>query len=133
MHSLVVDASIMEANIGVESMDQSMLLVPRLDPRSRDCMQQAITGRVSLLHQHAEGMHAIYGIIQLYIEHRSRKFYIHPGERMEFKLRGSISQRMNQATSKIFFRYTSKLIYIVTNFHASDEHHRGPEFAIAIQ
>ena len=76
MHSLVVDASIMEANIGVESMDQSMLLVPRLDPRGRDCMQQAIAGRVSLLHQQTEGMHAIYGIIQLYIEHQSRKYYI---------------------------------------------------------
>ena len=42
----------------------------------------------------------------------------------------STSQRMKQATSKVFIGDVSKLIYIMTNYHASDELHRGPVFFI---
>ena len=42
----------------------------------------------------------------------------------------SISQRMKQAISKVFIGDVSKSIYIVTNYHASDELNRGPEFFI---
>ena len=43
---------------------------------------------------------------------------------------GSTSQRMKQATSKVFLGDESKSIYIVTEFHASDELLRGPEIFI---
>ena len=46
-----------------------------------------------------------------------------------WSLSGSTSQRMKQATSKVFFGYTNKSIYIMTNFYASDEFHWGPEFS----
>ena len=42
----------------------------------------------------------------------------------------SILQRMKQATSKGFLGDESKSIYIVTEFHASDELLRGPEIFI---
>ena len=38
----------------------------------------------------------------------------------------STSQRMKQVTSKVFLGDESKSIYIVTEFHASDELLRGP-------
>ena len=43
---------------------------------------------------------------------------------------GSTSQRMKQATSKVFLGDDCKSIYIVTDFHASDELLRGPEIFI---
>ena len=43
---------------------------------------------------------------------------------------GSTSQRMNQATSKVYLGDESKSIYIMTEFHASDEVLRGPEILI---
>ena len=45
---------------------------------------------------------------------------------------GSTSQRMKQATSKVFLGDESKLIYIVTEFHASDEVLLGPEIFMII-
>ena len=71
---------------------------------------------------HEYGIHSA-----IYIEHQSRKNYI--TQEHVWSSSGSTSQKTNQATSKVFFRYTSKLIYIVTNFHVSDEFHRGPEFS----
>ena len=43
---------------------------------------------------------------------------------------GSTSQRRKQPTSKVFLGDESKSIYIVTEFHASDELLRGPEIFI---
>ena len=43
---------------------------------------------------------------------------------------GSTSQRMKQATSKVFLGDESKSIYIVTEFQASDELLRGPKVFI---
>ena len=57
--------------------------------------------------------------IQLYIEHRSRKDYVI--QENAWSSSRSASQRMNQATFELFFRYISKSINIVTNFHTSDD------------
>ena len=42
----------------------------------------------------------------------------------------STSQRMKQATSKVFVGDVRKSIYIIADYHASDKLHRGPEFFI---
>ena len=65
--------------------------------------------------------------VQLYIEHLSRKDYVI--QEKAWSSSSSTSQRINQANSKVYLGYTSKSIYIVTNFHASDELCRGPEFS----
>ena len=60
-------------------------------------------------------MHAIiYGIIQLYIAQWTTS-----SKRMSSS--SSTSQRMQQATSKIFLGDAGKSIYFMTEFHASDE------------
>ena len=90
------------------------------------CSGLALRPRV--LHQHTDQVCVPYmAFIQLYIEYRSGKNYVIQ-ENM-WSSSSSTSQRMNQTTSKVFFRYTSKSIYIMTNFHTSDELHRGPEFS----
>ena len=61
--------------------------------------------------------------IRLYIEHQSRKDYIIQ-EHVEFK-----QQYFSENELGNFYRYTSKSIYIETNFHASDELHQGPELS----
>ena len=47
-----------------------------------------------------------------------------------WSLSGSTPQRMKQATSKVFLGDESKSIYIITEFHTSDELLRGPEIFI---
>ena len=44
-----------------------------------------------------------------------------------WSLSGSTSQWMKQTTSKVSLGDASKSIYILTNFHASDELLRGPD------
>ena len=58
---------------------------------------------------------------------QSRKDYVI--QKNTWSSSSSTSQRMNQATSKVFCLYTSKSIYIVANFYASGELHQGPEFS----
>ena len=75
-----------------------------------------------VLHQHAEVRYACY------IQHlfSYTRYTCSTGEEMitlsrrAWSSSRSTSQRMKQAISKVFFGYTSKLIYIVTSFHASD-------------
>ena len=57
---------------------------------------------------------------------QSRKDYVI--QKNAWSSSSSTSQSMNQSTSKVFYLYTSNSIYIVTNFHASVELHRGSEF-----
>ena len=63
----------------------------------------------------------------LYMAHSAIYNGLHPIQENAWSSSGSTSQRMKQATSKVFLGDESKSIYIVTEFHASDELLQGPE------
>ena len=52
---------------------------------------------------------------------QSRKDYVI--QKNTWSSSSNTSQRMNEVTCKVFCLYTSKSIYIVTNFYASGELH----------
>ena len=149
MHSLflAIDASITEVN--QRSIDSTVETVSRIYARAyfRPRAADACARAHAILHQHHDeniSTKQIYGIrciasvrgtgrrCVLYMAHSaiySIMDYII--QENAWSSSDSTSQRMKQATlKKVFLEDESKSIYIVTEFHTSDELLPGPEIFI---
>ena len=74
---------------------------------------------LAVFHQHMEGRCVLY-MHHSVIVYSTMDYVI---QENVWSSSSSTSQRMKQATSRVFIGDVSKSIYIVTNYHASDELH----------